>query len=335
MIRRIVYFVILALSIFFVARNHDELTIILRTLGRGNPGWLLLAVAAQVLWLVAIAGNLRSAYALTGMHEKIGHMTVLTAAANFINVIAPSYGAGAVAVFIADGQRRAKPAGKVTTASFLYLVYDYLGLMIVLAIGFILLNQRELLSTAIIGAATFVYAIGIGLILLTVVGVSSADRLDRVVVWLVSNLNRLLHPVVKRILINIEEARKFGADLAGGLGEIRRSPGNLLQPLAWALGRKAMMIVILFIISLAYDEPFDLPTSMVSFTVSYLFTIVSVTPSGVGFVEGAMSLIQIAMGVDPATSVAIAVAYRGLTFWLVLLYGFAAVRVIDYSFGPS
>ncbi len=331
MIRKIIYIIIFGLTIFFVIRNHDELVIIINTLGRASPGWLLAAAGAQLLWIVTIAGNLQSTYRLTGMHENLKRMVVLTAAGNFINVIAPSYGAGAMAVFIADGTQRGKPAGKITTASFLYLVYDYLGLMIVFSIGAILLEQRGLLSTAIIGAAIFACSIGAALIIITVVGIFSSDRLDRLVVWFVRGLNRLAKPVIRRQLIDPDDARSFGTDLGGGLKEIRRSPGNLLQPIGWALGRKAMMMVILYMVSRAYSSPFDLSTVIVSFTVSYLFTIASVTPSGVGFVEGAMSLIQVSMGVDPATSVAIAVAYRGLTFWLILFYGFFAIRAIDYQ----
>jgi uncharacterized membrane protein YbhN (UPF0104 family) len=238
-----------------------------------------------------------------------------------------------MAVFIADGQQRDKPAGKVTTASFLYLVYDYLGFMLVLTVGFILLYQRGLLGTAIIGAAVFACTIGVSLIIAAVVGIFSSNHLDRLVVWFVRGINYLAKPFIKRQLIDLDDARGFGADLASGLMEIRRSPGNLLQPLGWALGRKSTMMMILYLVSRAYSSPFDLPTVIVSFTVSYLFTIASVTPSGVGFVEGAMSLIQVSMGIDPATSVAIAVAYRGLTFWLILFYGFFAIRAVDYMPG--
>lgn len=331
MIRKIIYTIILGLTIFFVVRNFDELVIIINTLARANPAWLMAAVGAQLLWIVAIAGNLQSTYHLTGMRETLRRMVVLTAAGNFINVVAPSYGAGAMAVFIADGQQRNKPAGKITTASFLYLVYDYLGFMIVLSIGFFILEKRDLLGTALIGAAIFACSIGVSLIIGAVVGIFSSDHLDRLVVWFVRGINRLTKAVIKRALIDLDDAHAFGTDLANGLKEIRRSPGNLLQPIGWALGRKAMMMVMLYLVSLAYGSPFDLPTVVVSFAVSYLFTIASVTPSGVGFVEGAMSLIQVSMGIDPAKSVAIAIAYRGLTFWLILLYGFFAIRAIDYK----
>jgi uncharacterized protein (TIRG00374 family) len=335
MIRKVIYAIIFALTIFFVVHNYNELVIIINTLRRAEAGWLLVAVAAQLLWIVAIAGNLQSTYHLTGMRETLRRMIALTAAGNFINVVAPSYGAGAMAVFIADGQNRGKPAGKITTASFLYLVYDYLGLMIIMTIGFILLKLRGLLGTAIIGAGIFVSTIGVALTVATVVGIYSSDRLDRLIVWLVHAINRLLQPIIKKQLIDLDGARGFGVDLASGLKEIRRSPGNLIKPIGWALTRKTMMMVILYFVSRAYANPFDLATVIMSFTVSYLFTIASVTPSGVGFVEGAMSLIQVSMGIDPAKSVAIAVAYRGFTFWLILFYGFFAIRAIDYKYNSS
>ncbi|HUS84652.1 MAG TPA: lysylphosphatidylglycerol synthase domain-containing protein, partial [Anaerolineales bacterium] len=80
-----------------------------------------------------------------------------------------------------------------------------------------------------------------------------------------------------------------------------------------------------------FHNSFGIETLLASFSVSYLFIIASITPSGVGFVEGAMVLTQNAMGVDPLTSTAIALAYRGITFWLTLAYGFFAIRVIGFQ----
>jgi hypothetical protein len=43
-----------------------------------------------------------------------------------------------------------------------------------------------------------------------------------------------------------------------------------------------------------------------------------------------MILTQNAMGVNPLTSTAIALAYRGITFWLTFAYGFIAIRMIGF-----
>lgn len=330
MLRKIFYTAIFLLTIFFVARNIEGLKLILITFGQSDGRWLFAATLAQILWLVTIAGNFWACYHLMGIEEKLSHLVPLATAANFINVIAPSYGAGALAVFITDGSQRGKPIGKVSTAAYVYLVYDYLGLLVVLSLGFSILSRRGLLDALLIGAAAFAVSIAVGLLILTAIGVHSADQLKRVVLWLVDLTNRLLQPLFKRAIINRAKAQNFALDIADGLLQIRRSPRKLILPGFLALTRKAMMVIILFFVSLAFHNPFDIETLLASFSVSYLFTIASITPSGVGFVEGAMALTQNAMGVNPLTSTAITLAYRGITFWLTLAYGFIAIRMIGF-----
>ncbi|MBI3976131.1 MAG: flippase-like domain-containing protein [Armatimonadetes bacterium] len=62
------------------------------------------------------------------------------------------------------------------------------------------------------------------------------------------------------------------------------------------------------------------------YVVGALFMVVSVTPSGVGVVEGAMTLTFASLGVPVATAVAATLLFRLFTIWLPLLAGFATVR---------
>lgn len=331
MLRKILYSAIFLLTIFFVARNLNELKLILVAFSHSDGRWLFAAILVQLLWLVTIAGNFWACYHLMGIHEKLSHLVPLTTAANFLNVIVPSYGAGALAVLIADGSHRGKPVGKVSAAAFVYLVYDYLGFLVVLPLGFSILSRRGILDAWLIGAAVFAVSIAVGLLILIAIGVHSTNQLERTILRLVDLANRLLQPFFKRALINRASAQNFALDIADGLLQIRRSPRALILPFFLALTRKTVMMVILFFVSLAFHNPFGVETLLASFSVGYLFIIASVTPSGVGFVEGAMILTQNAMGVDPLTSTAIALAYRGITFWLTLAYGFIAIRMIGFE----
>ena len=331
MLRKILYSAILLLAIFFVAQNFNELKLILVAFSHSDGRWLIVAVLAQLLWLVTIAANFWACYHLMGIHEKLSHLVPLTTAANFINVIAPSYGAGALAVLIADGSQRGKPVGKVSAAAFVYLVFDYLGFLVVLSLGFSILSSRGNLDALLIGAAVFAVSVAVGLLILVAIGVRSTDLLERAILRLVDLANRLLQPFFKRTIINRAKAQNFALDIGDGLLQIRRSPRGLILPFFLALTRKSMMMVILFFVSLAFHNPFGIETLLTSFSVSYLFIIASVTPSGVGFVEGAMILTQNAMGVDPLTSTAIALTYRGITFWLTFAYGFIAIRIIGFQ----
>jgi hypothetical protein len=67
------------------------------------------------------------------------------------------------------------------------------------------------------------------------------------------------------------------------------------------------------------------------FSTAYLFTIVSPTPAGIGFVEGSLTLALRSMYVPLSDAAFITLAYRAVTFWLPLLFGMLALRLIEHT----
>jgi uncharacterized protein (TIRG00374 family) len=332
-LRKLLYVLVLILAIIFIRTHLAELQSVVNILSQGDWRWLLAAVGVQLLWLVNIAAALQSTYRLVGVREHLRHMIPLATAANFVNVVAPSYGLGALAVLISDGNQRGKRAAKVSTGAVLYLVYDYLGFLIVLLPGTIILAKKGVMDAVLITALIFAISVAVITILLTVLGIRSADKLGRAVLWLAGIANRALYPILRREVIDQAQAQDFARDFAEGLQHVRHSPSRLLLPFLLALSRKAVMMTILYLVSLAFHTPLNPPTLVAVFSTSYLFTIASVTPSGVGFVEGAMIVYLDALQIPLATSVAISLAYRGITFWLTLVYGMIAIRIVDYHNG--
>jgi uncharacterized protein (TIRG00374 family) len=330
MTRRVFYALIVGIAIFYVVRNYDEMMLVLQTLWQGDHRWMLMALLAQIAWLTVLSMNLLVCYQLVNVRERLSRIFKLVTAANFMSVVAPSLGAGTLALLLADASQRGKAAGRVTTASYLYVMFDYLGLLVAMTIGMVILSHHGLLSSIIIGAGAFIFIFGMVLTALTIVGIRSAQQLQYLIYVLVQWINRLLQPLIRRALIDLEKAENYAADIAEGLGEIRRAPSRLILPFLLALARKSLMVVILYFVSLAFDAHFNLATLIVSFMVGYLFKVASVTPGGVGFVEGAMAIIQSGMGVNPVDSAAVIIAYRGMTFWLVAFYGFIAIRRIGF-----
>jgi len=114
-LRKLLYVLVLILAIIFIRTHLAELQSVVNILSQGDWRWLLAAVGVQLLWLVNIAAALQSTYRLVGIREHLRHMIPLATAANFVNVVAPSYGLGALAVLISDGNQRGKQAAKVST----------------------------------------------------------------------------------------------------------------------------------------------------------------------------------------------------------------------------
>lgn len=331
--RKWFYTIVVTLTVYYIFTHRVELRAVVDVFTQADWRWMLAALVAHFLWLIVIAATFQSTYRLVGIREQLTRLVPLTTAANLINVIAPSYGAGAMAVLIADGRQREKPAAKVSTAAILYLVYDYLGFMIVLPFGLFVLFRNDVLDTVLIAATIFSATIGITLIILSVLGIQSNKKLATAIVWLIKTLNKLLRPLLRRELIEDTDAKAFADDVSEGLQHIRHSPGNLIVPALLAIARKVTMMLILLLVSIAFRLPFDFNTLIGGFTTSYLFTIASITPSGVGFVEGAMTVYLSKLGVPLATAAAVSLAYRGFTLWLTLIYGLFAIRWVGYSPG--
>ena len=93
-----------------------------------------------------------------------------------------------------------------------------------------------------------------------------------------------------------------------------------------AFANKALLMCVLTASFLAFQVPFSIETIIGGFAISYLFLIVSPTPSGIGIVEGIMPLALTSLRVPWSEAVVITLAYRAVTFWYPLGIGAWAFR---------
>ena len=78
----------------------------------------------------------------------------------------------------------------------------------------------------------------------------------------------------------------------------------------------------LFFLFLAFQQNVHFGVLVAGYAMGILFWIVSITPQGIGVVEGMMTLVFTSLGVPIEHATVIALAFRGLTFWLPLGIGF-------------
>jgi len=326
--RRVFLFVLFALGAYFLISRFGEFLQVLETLQTGDARWLGLAVAIHLLWILNVAGSVKSIYRALGIDEQLLHLALVTAAVQFVSVVAPSHGMGGMAILLGDGRQRGLPAGRVTTGIALFIFGEQLSLLAVVALGLLVLYQLNHLSTAEVLAALILGATALVSAGLLALGMESPDKLTRGLYWAGDRLNRVLRPVIRRDLFDLSRAHSFAHDVHEGLQEVRRTPQALLLPAALALSSKLLLLIVLAMVFLAFGQtPFAAPL-IASFGVGYLFYIVSPTPSGIGFVEGAMTLVLTTLGLPFGQAAVITLAYRGITFWLSMLYGMLAIRWI-------
>jgi len=324
--RRLILVAVLLLGFLFVLSQFAELQQVQEAFKRADPRWLALGALVHLIWLLNLGASFDTIYRLLGMRENILHLTLVATAAQFVSVVAPSGGMGGMAVLLADGSRRGHPAGRVTTAAALFIFFEQVSLLGVISLGLVVLFRRGLLSGAEVAAALILAGIALVVGLLLLLGMRSAHVLGQALAWLGGLANRAAFPLLRRDLFDLRQVHVFAFDIHEGLHQVRRAPRGLLLPAALSMSSKALLMTVLFLVFVAFRQPYTPGTLVAGFSIGYLFYIVSPTPTGIGFVEGAMTLVLGSLRVPVATAAAIVLAFRGITFWLTILYGMLVLR---------
>lgn len=329
--RKLIIAIALLLGVVFMLAKMAEVQAILQTLQRGDWRFVLLALGVEAIWLVNVAASNRAIYRILGLSERFEKLFVMSAAANFVNVVAPSVGMGGMAVFISQARRAGYSTARVTVASVLFVLFEYIGFLCVLALGLFVLFRRNNLNSAELVASSILVIVAAVLALLLYLGMRSAKALGRALAWMARQVNHLVWPFLHRAYLSEQRAHEFAHDAADGLHALRYKPKDLLLPVSLALSSKGLLISILLLMFLAFKVPFSVGTLIAGFSIGYLFLIVSPTPAGIGVVEGALTLALSSLNVPLSEAAVLALAYRGITFWIPLLVGMLAFRWLSHE----
>lgn len=324
--RKIIIAVVIIIAIVFLYFSFSEIESVVETLKKGDIRFLLLAFILALVWIYNMAVTLRSTYRLVGLEENTRHLTLVVSAAYFVNVIAPSAGIGGIAVFLDAAKKRDHSTGRVTVAGALFLLLDYVAFICVLALGWIVLIRRNNLTAGEITASIIMLVIALTMAFFVYLGYISSDKMGRAMAWCARLINRVVHPFIRREYIQEERAHHFAEEFSEGISSIKGRTRQLIWPFLFSLNNKAILICILALSFLAFHTPFSVGTIVGGFSIGYLFVIVSPTPAGLGFVEGALPLALKSLRVQWEAAVLITLTYRAATFWFPLAVGAGAFR---------
>lgn len=327
--RKLIGGLALLLGVFFVIDRFTQLETILSVAGRADWRYLGLAIAVELLWFVATAGTLAAVFNSLGRRRSLVSLIPIGAAANFINIVAPSGGMSGMAVLISDARRRQQSGAKATVAGALFVLSEYMGFFFFLAAGLFVyfesgtLDATELIPAGFLLLATSLLAAGLYL------GMRSGQALARVLTWIVRQINRIVWPFWHRQYLSESRAENFALETAEGLSHLRENPFKMMPALLYSFASKAVMLIVMLLMFLAFSVEFSANSLMASFAVAYLFMIVSPTPAGIGVVEGLLTLSLVSFSVPVGAAAVVVLGYRAITFWLPLLVGMLAFQLLS------
>ena len=220
-------FVALFLGVVVVMFSFGELETILRTLQSAHLGFFLLALLIQIGWFISSGRMYQSIFRLLGVQEDVFTLSRIATAANFINVVAPTAGAGGVALFASEAHRRGHPTGKVTVAAALFLLLDQVAFLVILALGLIILTRRNDLNVGEISASFFLLAIAVTYATVLYVGYRSAEKLGDLLAKFARGINWVVRRFRKENYLSEARAHEFAREIADGFSGLTEKPSSL------------------------------------------------------------------------------------------------------------
>ncbi|HET7037436.1 MAG TPA: lysylphosphatidylglycerol synthase transmembrane domain-containing protein [Thermomicrobiaceae bacterium] len=318
------------LCIVLLLAQRGDITDMLATLRGGRPGWLALALLLEAGWFVNQMALYQSLYRLLRLPASLRQLAPLVLASNFVNFATPSASLGAVPLFLEDAGQRGLDTSRVVLINLLRLWLNLVWFSIPLIFSLAVLAGDGRLRLYHLAAA----ALLLGATSLVSLGLVLAGRHPRYVGELLgggaARLDRLAGRVRRRGLIEADRARQFGTRLGQAAQVIRLGGRRLLRPWGHAVATDALQLLVLATTLRAFPGAGAIGAVplVVIFSISVLFSVVAVTPQGVGSSEAATIAVLMSFGVPMMRAVPVVLAYRGVTFWLPFLAGFAALHAL-------
>jgi uncharacterized protein (TIRG00374 family) len=322
---------VLLLSLFglMFSSHFNDLTDVARVLERGQPAWLAIAVLLQLLWFWNQALLYSSIYHLLGLPTTTRRLLPIVLASNFLNFVTPSASLGAVALFLNDAAQRGLDPGRVALASVVRLVLNLVWFGLLLSFSLTVLAVRMQLLLEYLVAAALLLAAALGVTGCLVLAALRPEWVAQLFGWLGAVADRLGVAVFHRHLSGEHRAQQFGRQFGEAAAALWSGRRRLPRPWLHIMVFDGLQVAVLYAILRAFPgdgADLSLVTLVVVFTLGVLFSVVAVTPQGLGMVEvtllGAFTMVGLSMG----RAAVVILAYRGFSFWAPLLVGVAALR---------
>lgn len=321
-----VVFALTALFLWVVLSRFTELEQLKDTLAKGQWGWVLAAALLQVVYYTVFASSYQAAFYTVGIQTRIRDLIPLTLGSLFINVVVPAAGTGGATLFAEDLSRRGKSAAGATTGVLLQLIADFSAFTLLLIPGMVYLFIEHSLKAYEIAAAVMLLLLTTGLTSILLLGIRKPAWLQRIFSWFQRTLNQLFGRLHRGTPLTEDWAQKNAQEFNLAAVAVTRHPSRLLLTVGAVLLAHILDLATLYILFLAFNQPIGLGVLVAGYAIGILFWIVSITPQGIGVVEGMIALTFTSLGIPGAVAAATTLTFRGLTFWLPLTVGFFMLR---------
>ncbi|MDR0347031.1 MAG: flippase-like domain-containing protein [Coriobacteriales bacterium] len=319
-IRILLIGVLMVIALAVVWLRGDQLKELITTMEGGDFVPLVFAILAQFGKYVSQAYAYAAAFRIVGeKNVRSREMLPLVFGSYFMNVIAPSFNTAGVMLVIDSARKRNIPTGRATSAVLLMQISVITGFLVIMLVGFAVLQMAGQLSPVwFLLGMVMIFLVGV-MVTIMYLGYRNPDILANLLSPIERLVNRLsrrfrkgkeLEPWVQQVVDSFAEAG----------GKIRENPRQACVVFAFSVLASTFELACFCLIGIAFGLNV-LPVLVGGYVVATLFSWVAITPQGVGVVEAMIVVALTASRINATMATAIALAYRGVVFWMPFAIG--------------
>jgi len=324
---QIVFFGISVVFVYILVRQFGKLTDVVETLAKGAWYLLIAVIGIQAIGIINKGAFYHSLYDYFGVKDSLRRLITLTMASNFINLATPSAGLSGAAVFISEAERQGMSKSRATFVNIFAYFLIYACFVLILLFGlFYLLFNHQLHQYQIISAA-ILFGMLLLAVILFLVAVKGASRVKKLFIYVARIVNFFAKLMQKKTnVIDKEDIQIISHEIHLCLRLIQKNWKHLWLPVLHVFLWEIIDILTLYYLFLTLRYAIYPGTLIAAYAIGILFSLVSITPNGVGIVETTMVLVLSGLGVPVEYAAIAVVGYRLFTFWIPFILGYFAFR---------
>jgi len=313
---KLIFWLFLTVFVWLAISRFAEAKKVFEVLSAGKWYWVGIAFACQIVFYYIYSYFTDQVFRLIGIDKlSVKKIFPILLASKFTNIALMLSAVGQVIVFVRNTKNEGLSRMKVGVGVALAMLFDLSAFVLIALISIVILLILGKL-TAYIWIAYLILIAAIGLVIFLLIELVYFKR--GLTGWLLKIMSYILRLIGKKE-VTAEQMAKVLEEVVIDFAQAGR---KMWRGFYLAFLPHLINMTTLFFIFLAFTMNIN-PLMVISvYAVGLLFTIVSLTPQGVGFAEAAMVAVIHSFGIDLSTSAVITLAYRGLLYWLPFFVGF-------------
>jgi len=321
--RKLIIWLIFVIAVWAIATHLSQTKYLLQVLASGKWYWMFLAIICQFFFYPYYASYAQFIFGLFRVDFHRQNILPVLLASKFTQVALPISTFGQIAIFTHFGKKHDLHPLNVGIGVTFVSLFEIAAFIILSSVSILLLSilghsQTYLLITY------FILVIAGLLVLLFLLRLSiHREPPNRIILWIIRFITRMAKQKV-----DLETIEKIFLEIGS---DLMRSKGKISAIFWRAMCIHFINLATFAFIYLAFAGNVNPLAILAGYVVGILFTIVSITPQGVGVAETAMISTLHAFGLSLSEAAVVTLAYRGLLYLIPVLPGFYFFSRLEFK----